>query len=297
MGRDEHLWKINLSAYEFQSTRPHGARLTVILSPATSLVFQSTRPHGARHQTLIARIFPDKFQSTRPHGARPRAINRGSVMGTSFNPRARMGRDTGQASTYHRDTEVSIHAPAWGATLRSIIFIERERSFNPRARMGRDAVICRSICSQSCFNPRARMGRDPLSWPTAKGPREFQSTRPHGARRRNKVRAWLDFLVSIHAPAWGATLISSSIAPASSSFQSTRPHGARQCCCKVLQRKAKRQSVARKGSLRHPIPIFSCQRATNNNCNFNSLTVIAKPPGKTRELGVRAYHYTTRGPS
>ena len=56
--------------------------------------------------------------------------------------------------------KVSIHAPAWGATL------EKERWYRP-------------WCS---FNPRARVGRDASITCGACGVEEFQSTRPRGAR-------------------------------------------------------------------------------------------------------------------
>ena len=37
---------------------------------------------------------------------------------------------------------------------------------------------------------------------------EFQSTRPHGARPDRAMDLWFDKVVSIHAPAWGATFAS-----------------------------------------------------------------------------------------
>ena len=78
---------------------------------------------------------------------------------------------------------VSIHAPAWGATKR--------RWPVPRAR--------------SCFNPRARVGRDAW-WLVRQRPlSRFQSTRPRGARQRHVGDAGSLDVVSIHAPAWGAT--------------------------------------------------------------------------------------------
>ena len=55
----------------------------------------------------------------------------------------------------------------------------------------------------------------------------FQSTRPHGARLRTSVIACPLALVSIHAPARGATLAGSKIGARVGEFQSTRPHGAR----------------------------------------------------------------------
>ena len=75
---------------------------------------------------------------------------------------------------------VSIHAPAWGATKMAISY-EDIRSFNPRPRMGGDAVSCVDLASG-----------------------EFQSTPPHGGRR-GLVLLVGPVGVSIHAPAWGAT--------------------------------------------------------------------------------------------
>ena len=77
--------------------------------------FQSTRPRGARHCALAVPNLANVFQSTRPRGARQRSVsyNR-SILG--FNPRARVGRDTAMTASVCV-FDVSIHAPAWGATV------------------------------------------------------------------------------------------------------------------------------------------------------------------------------------
>ena len=102
-------------------------------------------------------------------------------------------------------TPVSIHAPAWGATTQSRPRGERRSAlsvFNPRSRVGSDASSARRESGHG-FNPRSRVGsdRDPRSIADAK----FQSTLPRGERlgegRRIAAR-----MVSIHAPAWGATI-------------------------------------------------------------------------------------------
>src|SRR5262249_39433644 len=54
----------------------------------------------------------------------------------------------------------------------------------------------------------------------------FQSTRPRGARRASDSRSQPPVIVSIHAPAWGATLIWD-VMLNFHAFQSTRPRGAR----------------------------------------------------------------------
>jgi len=57
----------------------------------------------------------------------------------SFNPRARVGRDTTVSSAG-----------------------EDFRSFNPRARVGRDSSTTKQISAYRSFNPRARVGRDSI---------------------------------------------------------------------------------------------------------------------------------------
>ena len=79
---------------------------------------------------------------------------------TCFNPRAREGRDTFmQMSSFLR--QVSIHAPARGATVIINQIMRHLVRFNPRAREGRDpASDIRRPQRHLCFNPRAREGRD-----------------------------------------------------------------------------------------------------------------------------------------
>ncbi len=78
---------------------------------------------------------------------------------------------------------VSIHAPARGATGPGRHRRCHRPGFNPRTRRGATSMPCWSF--------------RPLAW--------FQSTRPHGARRCGHIADGLRALVSIHAPARGAT--------------------------------------------------------------------------------------------
>ena len=55
----------------------------------------------------------------------------------------------------------------------------------------------------------------------------FQSTPPHGGRRRRALRACPALAVSIHAPAWGATAAAAGYQATRQLFQSTPPHGGR----------------------------------------------------------------------
>ena len=164
-----------------------------------------------------------------------------------FNSRSRMGSD-GLATWWDVTYRVSIHAPAWGATVQ-------------RARLVRDFAVsihapawgATSLdvwwgCNHASFNSRSRMGSDITAPRPVRGFLLFQFTLPHGERRRNTACYLLEDLfqftlphgerlplpppraparrfnsrsrmgsdktdiimmiaelVSIHAPAWGAT--------------------------------------------------------------------------------------------
>ena len=221
----------NISAAEFQSTRPRGARpphrpdrmsaaQVSIHAPAWGATAAQGLPElhvrvsihapawGATRKGIMEGR-TDWFQSTRPRGARRRSIQR------------RMAPRT-----------VSIHAPAWGATAASPSRRPRTPSFNPRARVGRDWAV---EAAELDLN-------------------RFQSTRPRGARPGRGLHRQVREQVSIHAPAWGATwrpegwtyrAFVSIHAPAWGAtedrtkaldyylgFQSTRPRGARPARCR-----------------------------------------------------------------
>jgi len=127
------------------------------------------------------------------------------LMMSCFNPRARVGRDPIAQSVATLSIHVSIHAPAWGATFERRKFCQSTTSFNPRARVGRDKKSAAAKSLLSSFNPRARVGRDDLKIYYKLGNHEFQSTRPRGARLFTCSDNRIFCLVSIHAPAWGAT--------------------------------------------------------------------------------------------
>ncbi|ABB24162.1 conserved hypothetical protein [Pelodictyon luteolum DSM 273] len=229
----------------FQSTRPRGARhsrtnfnLKRITVSIHAPAWGATEPihRGARSgrvsihapawgATMIVADESDafKFQSTRPRGARPmRSVRWRRIF--SFNPRARVGRDSACAIKLNHRV-VSIHAPAWGATspLPSPAPSKKFQStrprgarpggeydlsyslrFNPRARVGRDIAVLQPCNEVIGFNPRARVGRDR---PTKGKPPCIQSFNPRArvGRDWDQVHDTPSGLVSIHAPAWGAT--------------------------------------------------------------------------------------------
>ena len=166
------------------------------------------------------------FQSTRPHGARP-TTSVPTSSGHCFNPRARTGRDDGSDHRRLPAAEVSIHAPARGATVQGagVVGCRLFQSTRPHGARRCSRPISQPFAAVSihapargatlwpalpvallrCFNPRARTGRDTLMWDGMLIKRMFQSTRPHGARRRALGPDYIRRQVSIHAPARGAT--------------------------------------------------------------------------------------------
>ena len=215
----------NQMSVKFQSTRPRGARHQHHQRAAKPAVFQSTRPRGARPvmQRFILAIV--SFQSTRPRGARL-WCDKHKIEYESFQ------------STRPRGAR-----PQSGQDLVEEIMFQSTRPRGARRYPSMPRLIGRAS-----FNPRARVGRDLRSPSPNSTKQSFQSTRPRGARHgRHYIGQWWGD-VSIHAPAWGATVSDgdkvtianvSIHAPAWGAthlladgrqarwFQSTRPRGAR----------------------------------------------------------------------
>ncbi len=101
--------------WQFQSTRPRGARLRLQRHIIHNEMFQSTRPRGARRADNLDNIADGTFQSTRPRGARRRSCNGLQTCGLFQSTRPR-GARRGSARELGQLFPVSIHAPAWGAT-------------------------------------------------------------------------------------------------------------------------------------------------------------------------------------
>ncbi len=95
--RLSHLQQI-VCGFWFQSTHPHGVRHTAIFYLPPTRMFQSTHPHGVRQSTDAFKKFANGFQSTHPHGVRQNAP-RGKCTLDSFNPRTRTGCDPGHCRT------------------------------------------------------------------------------------------------------------------------------------------------------------------------------------------------------
>ena len=81
--------------------------------------FQSTLPHGERLILSYASCDSYGFQSTLPHGERPVGGLATMAEACDFNPRSRMGSDDSLVRIVACGQRISIHAPAWGATVRA----------------------------------------------------------------------------------------------------------------------------------------------------------------------------------
>ncbi len=174
----------------------------------------------------VAMLGPQKwFRSTRPRGAR-QGGRRGAACRRGFDPRAREGRDWPQSR----------------AGLRSHCFDPRAREgrdpppsrphapgcrFDPRAREGRDLRVADALTELAGFDPRAREGRDTCRrLPVHCGSVVSIHAPARGATRRVFLGIQLD-IASIHAPARGATLNKTMSQFVHVVFRSTRPRGAR----------------------------------------------------------------------
>ena len=158
-----------------------------------------------------------------------------------------MGRDLGYFQVV-RDSDISIHAPSWGATILSdensltlLISIHAPswgatyylqahshsaRDFNPRALVGRDPTSISSTRISTDFNPRALVGRDPKRCNCPYFERYFNPRALVGRDRPQNLLHQPDRHFNPRALV-GRDGWSSGVFLRWSSFQSTRPRGAR----------------------------------------------------------------------
>ncbi len=165
----------------------------------------------------------DSFQFTPPRGGR-QGYKSGPAIADGFNSRPRVGGDevvggdplccrvsihapawgaTRGFKGFSRGRFVSIHAPAWGATIIRRVPSSSSR-FNSRPRVGGDVRTEAGGRWTWSFNSRPRVGGDGGRSLSVAVCVRFQFTPPRGGRRGPRSPARL-CLVSIHAPAWGAT--------------------------------------------------------------------------------------------
>ncbi len=145
---------------------------------------------------------------------------------TNFNPRPRVGGDSLSTSNWITKG-ISIHAPAWGATYSDRVSINRYGISIHAPAWGATWPPRYSILPARDFNPRPRVGGDTYPTLMSASYYRFQSTPPRGGRLlfdgfdmalinfnprprvggdlRVQVAQKSIVIISIHAPAWGAT--------------------------------------------------------------------------------------------
>ena len=104
---------------EFQSTHPHGVRHKVVTLSHLPTKFQSTHPHGVRLSLIGVLKSISRFQSTHPHGVR-RRFTKDPWLLWQVSIHAPAWGATIYQDFFRRPEWVSIHAPAWGATHQKI---------------------------------------------------------------------------------------------------------------------------------------------------------------------------------
>ena len=146
------------------------------------------------------------------HGFNPRTrvgcdpyVESSCQRGLRFNPRTRVGCDTRLLYDRPPVAAVSIHAPAWGATVAPAKNFQQAafQSTHPR---GVRQKSCWQRSSPFLFQSTHPRGVRPVKPIARKEKPSFQSTHPRGVRRIRNVQIRTDHWVSIHAPAWGATV-------------------------------------------------------------------------------------------
>ena len=183
VGCDLAISNINYRLDVFQSTHPRGVRRRLARTTWPRRRFQSTHPRGVRLRTAKKHL-PSLFCfNPRTRVGCDLIVLRHMFASYCFNPRTRVGCDEQQYQATLSKTNVSIHAPAWGAT---------------RGWMWRRSTLG----SFQSTHPRGVRPRWPCNTAMI---RWFQSTHPRGVRRQRRHRSGHQAGVSIHAPAWGAT--------------------------------------------------------------------------------------------
>ena len=138
---------------------------------------------------------------------------------TCFNPRPRAGGDTRKLADMARSVMFQSTPPRGGRRFVSMIRLSDAVRFNPRPRAGGDAVDTGACYWQTAgFNPRPRAGGDSAYLASAYSMTLFQSTPPRGGRPANSPIGRTCSIVSIHAPARGATSMVATVVHGSACF-------------------------------------------------------------------------------
>ena len=145
-----------------------------------------------------------RFQSTHPRGVRPKVIYNRKCSQHSFNPRTRVGCDRVVVAEHGEQDQFQSTHPR-GVRRGCCARVAAISGFKPRTRVGCDSCTMNVIVTRTWFQSTHPRGVRRPCGGRFSGRRKFQSTHPRGVRLAFPHGIFHTILVSIHAPAWGAT--------------------------------------------------------------------------------------------
>ena len=191
----------------FQSTHPRGVRPQPCQQQGQPQQFQSTHPRGVR---LVRCAWTRKrrlFQSTHPRGVRHGSRYVEYLRYLGFNPRTRVGCDDPFVKDFTgRSWFQSTHPRGVRHGSRYVEYL-RYLGFNPRTRVGCDLASEGTPKRLERFQSTHPRGVRPDGPSDISHHFPFQSTHPRGVRQEHRALYGSRYVVSIHAPAWGATRV------------------------------------------------------------------------------------------
>ena len=251
-GCDNIYKTADVTRWRFQSTHPHGVRLSLpIFTSKVSFISIHAPTRGATWLSEMKNMAMQISIHAPTRGATSDCLQSLRIC-QNFNPRTHTGCDGRHYERINAAVKkISIHAPTRGATKILAAAFTQCYNFNPRTHTGCDdclAYICAKLYRISIHAP-TRGATITCIYILIKV-LQFQSTHPHGVRRRSLksiINVLHDFnprthtgcdnlapavfshslIISIHAPTRGATCVPCKPSSASSIFQSTHPHGVR----------------------------------------------------------------------
>ena len=162
-----------------------GSDVLVPISAYAISMFQSTLPHGERLSFVSTHVSLGLFQSTLPHGERPRLLPMVIIL-ICFNPRSHTGSDIIYSLSCLCSDGVSIHAPTRGATWR-LPTVDCETLFQSTLPHGERLSVSTTILVTSQFQSTLPHGERLVKTSVGVKRQKFQSTLPHGERLLAKL--------------------------------------------------------------------------------------------------------------
>ena len=181
-GSDVHRIVDFIEVCLFQSTLPRRERLFAAPSSFPNLIFQSTLPRRERPSRAFNSRWQRTFQSTLPRRERHgiKTITDAFAEFQSTLPRRER---LLPEHRLHRLLQISIHAPAKGATAEWMLWEIDHRNFNPRSREGSDRKAFYKSQKVKKFQSTLPRRERPKGR-SKPGPKvTFQSTLPRRERR------------------------------------------------------------------------------------------------------------------